>query len=587
MASPVYASQPNLLRVLLVEDEAGDAALVEAMLREIRSMAFDLRVATRFEHALHALCQERIDIVLLDLALPDAFGLEGMLTLQREFPMVPVVIMTGHSDEELDRAAVQNGAQGYLVKDEVSPALLVRTIRHAIERSRMKRELEAAREAARHLATHDVLTGIPNRMLLDDRLAHAVDNARRSGAGLAVLLLDLNRFKAINDTCGHAVGDEVLRCVATRFTRQIRRSDTLARLGGDEFAVVLTNLQRDMDAARVAQKLIDALAHPVTVGNEQFHIGTSIGIASFPRDGTDAGTLLKNADLAMYHAKRAGGSSYQFHSEDMDARARERLEIENRLGGALQRGELMLHFQPQVDLRRMEIVGAEALVRWLDPRVGLRSPAAFLSIAEETGQILAIGDWVLRTACLAARPWVGARRGAFHLSVNVSPRQLRQIGFEHGVDRALVESGLRPEQLTIELTETTLVDDSGATARSLEALRARGVRISIDDFGQGHAALAYLKRIPCDEIKIDRAFIAGVPDDPRDATIVSAILALSQGLGLQTVAEGVETQAQLDFLEERGCPTAQGFLFGRPVPAEEFAPLLIRGVGDSCQKAPG
>lgn len=567
------------VRILLVEDDGHYAGLVATMLGEVRGASLDLRVAACVSEALDALGRECIDLVLLDLGLPDAAGLEGMLALQRGHPLTPIVIVTGTSDERLDAAAIQHGAQGYLVKDEISPALLGRTIRHAIERSRMTRQLEADRAAARHLATHDVLTGIPNRMLLEDRLAHAVDNARRSGAGLAVLLVDLNRFKSINDAFGHATGDEVLRCAAARLGRQIRRSDTLARLGGDEFALVLTNLQRDMDAARVAQKLIDSLARPITVGNEHFDVGASIGIASFPRDGSDAGTLLENADRAMYHAKRSGRSSYRFHSEEMGSRARERLETEQRLARALHLGELMLHFQPRVDLESLRIVGAEALLRWVHPRGGVLAPREFLPIAEETGQILAIGEWVLRSACATARPWVEAHGGEFHLSVNVSARQLRQVGFEQAVDRALAESGLRPAQLTVELTEAILVDGTGATERVLAALRERGVRISIDDFGQGHAALATLKRVPCDEIKIDRAFITGVADDARDATIASAIIALSKGLGLEVVAEGVEVPEQLEFLERHGCRTAQGYLFSTPLPADDFTARLARGLG--------
>lgn len=582
----MHASQPTPIRILVVEDEEGDAALVKEILREIPSLSCKLEFRTHLSGALEVLAREHVDLVLLDLALPDSLGLEGLTTLQREYPLVPVVIMTGRSEESVDLAALQRGAHGYLVKDEMSPPLLSRTIRHAIERSRMIIELNAARDAARHLATHDVLTGIANRALLDDRLRQAVENARRSSIRLAVLVVDLNRFKEINDTFGHSTGDAVLRCVAERFTRQVRRSDTIARLGGDEFALVLTNLQREMDAARVAQKLIDALARPISVSSEQFHIGASIGIACMPRDGHDAEGLLKKADLAMYHAKRVGGSLYQFHNEEMDVQARERLEIENRLADALRGGEFQLYYQPQVELRSRRIVGAEALIRWIDPNGGIRSPATFLPIAEETGQIVQIGEWVLQAACRAARQWVDAGYHGFRVSVNVSARQLRQVGFDRVVEDALRRSRLRPRHLAIELTETTLVDDSGATAQVLHALQGGGIHISIDDFGQGHAALAYLKRVPCDELKIDRAFVCGLPDDARDATIASAIVGLSHGLGLATVAEGVETIEQLRFLEELGCEGAQGYLFSPPLPAVEFTALLAHGIGDLSTKPP-
>jgi diguanylate cyclase (GGDEF)-like protein len=572
------------MRVLLVEDNEGDAVLVETMLREQRRGEYELRHVTHLEPALAALATERPNVVVLDLSLPDATGLEGLMRIQQQAPRTPVVVMTGSSSEVLDSQAVQRGAHEYLVKGEVSAPLLARTLRLAVERSRMIEELKEAREAARHLATHDALTGIANRLLLDDRLTNAIANAQRNGSKLAVLICDLNRFKWVNDSFGHSTGDEVLRCVAQRLAKQVRTSDTIARFGGDEFAVVLTNLQRETDAARVAQKFLDALATPVAVAQDRFRIGVSVGIATFPRDGQDAEALLRAADLAMYHVKRSGASQYQFHGEEMTAKALDRLQIESRLDSAIRAGEFRLHYQPQVDLLRMRVVGAEALVRWLDPQMGLRSPATFLPVAEETGKILEIGEWVLRTACRDAAQWVAASSEPFRLAVNLSARQLRHVGFDQLLEDVLAESKLRAEDLTLEITETTLVDDSGTTARVLRELKQRGVRISIDDFGQGHAALAYLKRVPCDEIKIDRTFISGIPDDPKDASIASAIIMLAHNLGATTVAEGVETDAQLAFLEERGCPIAQGFLFGRPVEADAFGSLIEHGLLQTVER---
>lgn len=575
-------SLPSPLRVLLVEDNEGDALLVRTIFEDWRGWSFAVRVVTRISDALVALDGSTpVDVVLLDLTLPDSQGLASLTRIRERAPRIPVVVMTGIGDEETDSRAVQEGAAGYLVKNEITPPLLIRAIRHAIERYRMIEELKSAREAARHLATHDPLTGIPNRLLFEDRLQNAIANAQRSGAHLAVVMLDINRFKSINDTFGHATGDEVLHCVAQRFSKVVRQSDTLARMGGDEFALVLTNMVRETDAARVAQKVLDTLARPIAVTHEQFQISASLGIATFPRDGTDASTLLKNADLAMYHAKRGGDIGYRFHSPEMNERAVERLQIEQRLSAALRAGEFLLHYQAQVELATLRIIGAEALVRWQDPAVGLRPPASFLAVAEETGQIREIGEWVLRTACRDARSFagsIGAVADEFRISVNVSPRQLRHAGFDSVVEEVIAEERLRPQQVTLEIVESTLVDDSGTTMRVLQGLERLGVRISIDDFGQGHAALAYLKRIPFHEIKVDRAFVAGIPDSPTDTTITSAILTLAQGLGADAVAEGVETAEQIAFLREAGCPLAQGFLFARPVPAGEFAALLARGL---------
>jgi diguanylate cyclase (GGDEF)-like protein len=572
------------LSILLVEDHDADALLVESMLRDAPGGGFAVSRATRVSEALEVLGAYAVDAVLLDLSLPDAVGLTGLEQLHERAPRVPIVVMTGLRDEDLDAESIQHGAQGYLVKGEVGASMVARTLRQAIERARMIEELKAAREAARHLATHDPLTGIANRLLLDDRVRHAVAHARRTDSSLAVLVLDLDRFKAINDTFGHSTGDEVLRCVAQRLSKQVRQSDTIARMGGDEFALVLTNLQRDTDAARVAQKLLDALARPITIGAERFQTGASVGIASFPRDGESAEALLVSADLAMYHAKRGDGPRYRFHSPEMNERAVERLRVEGRLATALVRQELCLYFQPLVDLRVGRIVGAEALVRWRDPEGGLRRPEAFLPVAEETGQIVDIGAWVLREACAHARRWAAVAPPGFRIAVNVSARQMRQVGFDGLVDRVLGESGLAAPQLTLELAETSLADDSGATARTLAALRDHGVRIAIDDFGQGRTALAHLKRVPFDEIKIDRAFVAGIPGDPTDVTIATAIITLAQGLGCRLVAEGVETAEQLAFLEEAGCSCMQGFLFSEPVPPEAFDALLARGLPELTPK---
>jgi diguanylate cyclase (GGDEF)-like protein len=563
------------LRIVIVESEPGEARRVEAALASMTTALFHARRARDLAGALEALDEGPWDAVVTSLSLPDAAPLDTLTRLQQRAPHVPIVVVeSDRTDDDVESEVIAAGAHAVLIHGEYSGRALVRTVRQAIERARMFEELHAAREAARHLATHDPLTGIANRLLLDDRLEHAVANARRSGETIAVLMLDLDRFKTINDQFGHATGDEVLRCVAQRLAKQVRQSDTIARLGGDEFALVLTHLQRETDAARVARKLLDSLSQPIAISAERFQTGASIGIATHPRDGRDAGELLRSADLAMYDAKRSGGLRYQFHSAEMNTSALERMQIEGRLALGLARGEFALLFQPQVDLASRRIVGVEALLRWNDPLTGLRPPAAFLAVAEETGQIAAIGEWVLRTACREARRWSDAATGPFHIGVNVSARQIRQLGFEKIVAAALSESGLAPHQLTLEISESALIDDAGTSLRSLVALADQGVRLSLDDFGKGRLALADLKRIRVHELKIDGAFVAGLPADPTDATITAAILTLARGLGAAVVAEGIETHDQLVFLEEAGCARGQGFLFGAPVPRDSFDALL-------------
>ncbi len=562
------------LRIVLVEPALGEAKRVEASLAALPGAPCHARHASDLAGALDALDAGGWDAIVTSLSLPDAAPLAILARLRERAPLVPIVVVESDREDDPDCDAIAAGAHAVLIRGEYSARALVRTVRQAIERVRIFEELDAAREAARHLATHDPLTGIANRLLLDDRLEHAVANARRSGETIAVLMLDLDRFKTLNDSFGHATGDEVLRCVAQRLAKQVRQSDTIARLGGDEFALVLTHLQRETDAARVARKLLDSLSQPISISGERFQTGASIGIATHPRDGSDAGELLRSADLAMYEAKRSGGLRYQFHSAEMNTSALERMQIEGRLALGLARGEFVLLFQPQVDLASRAVVGVEALLRWNDPVMGLRPPAVFLAVAEETGQIAAIGEWVLRTACREAKRWSAAATGPFHIAVNISARQIRQLGFERIVETALAESGLTPHQLTLEVCESALIDDGGASLRSLAALGERGVRLSIDDFGQGRSSLADLKRVRFHELKIDGAFVAGLPEDPADATITTAILTLARGLGAAVVAEGIETREQLAFLEEAGCARGQGYLFGAPVPGETFAELL-------------
>ncbi|MEQ6342822.1 MAG: EAL domain-containing protein [Gammaproteobacteria bacterium] len=426
-----------------------------------------------------------------------------------------------------------------------------------------------------HLAHHDDLTGLPNRVMFKQRLEQAIIEAERRGRVLAVLLLDMDRFKTINDTLGHGVGDALIQVVAKRLRACMREVDTVSRLAGDEFAVIVPDLAHAEDAARVAQKILDSFAYSFRVGEYELFMSASIGIALFPLDGDTPEALLKNVDTAMYHAKEQGRSAYQFYAAAMNAKAFERLALENALRHALERNEFLLHYQPQVDLESGEIIGMEALIRWRHPELGMISPLQFIPIAEDTGMISPIGEWVLRTACLQNKAWQNQGLPPVRMAVNLSARQLRQSNFIGTVAQILQKTGLEPCYLELELTETMLMQNAETAITTLNALDAMGIDISIDDFGTGYSSLGYLKRLPINTLKIDRSFVSDIPADHDDAAIAMAIIAMAHNLGIRVVAEGVETAEQRVFLVEHHCDAMQGYYFSRPLPADEAARLLV------------
>jgi diguanylate cyclase (GGDEF)-like protein/PAS domain S-box-containing protein len=427
-----------------------------------------------------------------------------------------------------------------------------------------------------YLAGHDSLTDLPNSILLHDRLTQAIALANRHRQKLAVLFLDVDRFKYINDSLGHAIGDRLLKSVAQRLLACVRASDTVSRQGGDEFVIVLWEMSNVQDAAACADKILLSLEAPHRIDDHELHLTASIGIATYPDDGTDAQTLMKNADSAMYHAKDAGRSNYQFFKSDMNARAVERHSIENDLRHALERQEFVLHYQPKMNLETRAIIGVEALIRWSHPQRGFVPPAQFIPVAEECGLIVPIGRWVLREACRQARAWQDSGMRPLRIAVNVSLAELRAKDFISGVRAILTETGLQPHFLELELTETFLMQDSKSTGGVLKALKDIGVHLALDDFGTGYSSLSYLKRFPIDTLKIDRSFVSDVATDVDDASIVSAVISMGESLHMRVVAEGVETLEQLAFLQEHSCPFGQGYFFSRPVTAGGFAQLLGR-----------
>jgi diguanylate cyclase (GGDEF)-like protein/PAS domain S-box-containing protein len=432
-----------------------------------------------------------------------------------------------------------------------------------------------------HSAQHDVVTNLPNRMLLNDRISQAISLARRQNRPLAVLFLDLDRFKYINDSLGHAVGDQLLQSVSKRLLAGVRNSDTVSRQGGDEFVILLSEISHPEDAATSAKKILLSLGVPHSIEGHDLDIAGSIGISIYPGDGEDAETLIKNADTAMYHAKESGRNNLQFFKPEMNRHAVERQSLEGSLRHALERGEFLLHYQPKVNLFTGQITGAEALIRWQHLDRGLVSPAQFVPIAEDCGLILPIGRWVLREACTQAREWQNAGLPFKRVSVNVSATEFRSKTFLDEVSTTLRETGLEARYLDLELTEGVLMQNAKSTASVLQELKRMGVHLAVDDFGTGYSSLSYLRQFPIDVLKIDQSFVRQISGDPNDSAIVRAIIDMGKNLKQRVIAEGIETHEQLALLQSWHCVEGQGYLFSRPVAAAQFARLLQTGVSET------
>ena len=441
---------------------------------------------------------------------------------------------------------------------------------------------QAMRMKMTHLAHHDFLTDLPNRVLLNDRITQAIALAKRRGTQLAVLFLDLDNFKHINDSLGHETGDKLLQSVALRLSACVRGSDTVSRLGGDEFVVLVTEDKYAEDAALTADKILAALAAPHAIDKHELHVTTSIGISVYPTDGEDTETLIKNADTAMYHAKEKGRDNYQFFRHEMNVRAVERHVIESHLRHALERQEFVLHYQPKVNLATGAITGAEALLRWMHPEWGMVLPERFVPIAEDCGLIVPIGRWVLREACAQARRWEDAGLKPASIAVNISALEFRRGDFVEGVRAILRETGLAPRCLQLEITESVLMHNAESSTAILRQLKDMGVQLAVDDFGTGYSSLSYLHLFPIDVLKIDGSFVHDIDSINGNGSIVSAVIAMGTSLKQRVIAEGVEKQGQLAFLKAQHCEEGQGYFFSRPLVAEEFAALLATGIPEAA-----
>lgn len=549
---------------------------------EATSERFELSFSSGAEEAVAAVKEsvqeDRLfSVIFLDMRMPP--GPDGLWTAIRIRELderVDIVVVTAYSDmdpAEISHKVPPAGSMFYLQKPFHPHEIL--QLAGALGRRRQ------AEERIRQLAYYDSVTGLPNRSFFKERLAHSLSTARRHQHPVAVMFMDLDNFKRINDTLGHSFGDLLLVEVAKRLTiglratdsiamgHRLHTTDSLARFGGDEFTILLPEISKAEDAGLVAQRILDALAEPMQLAGHDINVSASIGIAVFPEDGQGAETLLKNADMAMYFAKQESGATFRFFTESLNKSAMKRLNIEKQLRRALERDEFTLHYQPQVEVTSGTISGVEALLRWTNAELGPLSPAEFIPVAEATNLIVPIGEWVMRTACAQAKAWQDAGVIMPRVAVNVSVQQFAQPGFPAQVAGILRETGLNPAALEIEITESVLMKDGNMATATLQELKALGVQLAIDDFGTGYSSLAYLKNFPIDRLKIDRAFVFALNTDVNDRAIASAVISLAENMHLSVTAEGVENEGQLNFLKSRNCDEAQGYYLSRPLPAEK------------------
>ncbi|HLV67894.1 MAG TPA: EAL domain-containing protein [Polyangiaceae bacterium] len=640
----VARTLPDTFRVLVIDDARGihedigkilgpaparqarleemEETLLSATRRELTRARF--RIDSAFQGEQGIACVERAlaagdpyALAFVDVLMPPGLdGIDALAQIWRIDPHLQAVICTAHTDHTWDEMVQKLGRTDRMIVlrkpfdsievlqvahalaykwalarqteqqlAELEQKVLERTQHLEAANAQLRREIQSRQKAEndlRHLAMHDVLTGMPNRILFRERLERAILRARRHEKPFALMLLDLDNFKDVNDVYGHAAGDELLCETARRLSACIRACDTVARLGGDEFVLLLEDLTDARDATLVAERVLEACSAAIDIGGHRVRTPPSIGVATYPSHGADADTLLKSADLAMYDAKRAGRATYRLYAENMKLSTVQKLELRERLERALGNDEFRLWFQPLIDLGSGTIVGMEALLRWEDPVLGMIPPLHFIPAAEAFGLMIPIGQWVLRAACRQLAAWDAVGLPELTMAVNVSPHQLRDDAFPEQVQQALLDTGLDPTRLELEITESAAMDDIERAAARLARLSHLGVRVVIDDFGSGYSSLVRLKELPIDALKIDRMFVKHIVEDRRDAAIVMAIVAMAHSLGIQVVAEGIETEDQLDLLRKMpwehpfrpACQRAQGFLFGRPSPAQAAAVLI-------------
>lgn len=561
--------------LLYVEDDQDTQELIVLMLNR-KFPELTIILAESGQKGLDLYAAHHPDIVMTDLRMPGMDGIHMIRQIKGLDSEAHIIVLSATSDTSYIIDAIDAGISHYVLKP-IKMDRLTAAIEQCLNRVEMEKQLRQQKEFIHHIAYYDHLTGLPNRELFNELLHLALAQARRHNHSrfLAVLFLDLDLFKVINDTLGHAVGDQLLQAVAHRLKECCRRDqDTVARRGGDEFIILLPDLDTPQEAARVAQKIIDSFAHVFVLPEHELFISTCIGISIYPDDGAESDVLIRNADMAMYRAKQHGRNRYHLYTPSMDIQASRRLTMEMSLRKAMERNEFFLHYQPKVNVKTGRVVSFEALVRWQHPQLGLVGPKQFIPLAEETGLIVPLGEWVLRTACAQNRAWQDANYPALRVSVNFSPRQFQIFRLADMVEKILDETNLAPCWLELEVTEGIMLQNIENTIGTLHRLSQLGVHISIDDFGTGYSSLSYIKKLPISSLKIDQSFVNDITTNKDDAAIATAVITLAQSLNLNVIAEGVEYEAQARLLDSLDCSEMQGFFFSRPLCAEDFPRLL-------------
>jgi diguanylate cyclase (GGDEF)-like protein len=568
------AIMTDKVNVLLVDDRPANLLAMEATLEDL-----DLNMVKAYSgnEALGFLVENEFALVILDVQMPEMDGFEvASLMKKNEITRnIPIIFVTAlNKDKKFITKGYEAGAVDYLSKP-IEPEILISKVRVLAELYRSKSTVKEQAELLEKKAFYDALTQLPNRSLFFNRLNHSITQSKRNDEKLAIVFLDLDRFKYINDTLGHAVGDQLLQDVAKRLSDCARNSDTIARLGGDEFTLILSNISTSRGAAIVAQKILKSLTQPFFLSNGEYTIGASIGISLYPSNGVSAEELVKNADIAMYQAKQNGKNNYQFFTTEMNEKVVKRLALENKLYKAVEKNEFVLYYQPQTDKDFKKITGFEALIRWRLPGEGLIPPDEFIPISEETGSIIQIGSWVMKEACSQNKSWEKAGLGNVRMAVNVSAKQFKQEGLVDLISNSLKETGLHPDFLELEITESCILENANIAIDMMHEIKEMGIHLSIDDFGVGFSSLNMLKHLPIDKLKIDRSFVSNVTTNTDDATIVKSIISLAHNLDLKVIAEGVETREQLGFLRSYDCDEIQGYLVGKPELPDKYKHLTV------------
>lgn len=554
--------------VVLADDDPSIRLMVRHVLE---SEDFDIVEASDGLEAIKVVEKYHPALILLDAVMP---GIDGFTTCQqikeKGHTDIPVMMITGLDDDASVERAYEVGAIDFITKP-IKWAVLKHRVKSVVAKVIAERKVKL-------LAYRDTLTNLPNRLLFADRLEQAVMRSERSRTSMALMLVDIDDFKLVNDSFGHDAGDKLIKAVGQLISKSLRRADTIARLGGDEFAVIIEGIDGAEDAISIADNLTTILEHNVRLDDQETYTSASIGISVYPEDGNDARTMLKNADTAMFRAKENGRHCFQFYKPEMSVSAMERLDLENSLKAAFENDEFVIHYQPIIDIHKNEVSGVEALLRWQHPDKGMIQPSDFISVAEESGLIVAIGEWVIGSVCKQLQVWKSAGLDNQNVSINLAPRQFKEQDLHAIFSQAIAEHDIDGSSLSVEINERTLIDNIGEVETTLNKLREMGIKVFLDDFGTGYASLAYLKEFPVDVVKIDREFITGIPENEQDSAIVEAVSGLTRGLKLGLLAEGVENERQLDALKSIGCQYAQGFYWSKAIPGDEYEQFYMNQI---------